>query len=113
MNATEPTTLTATYDKRAIAEFRTLGDGCLALGEAPPQDGQGNPTAPLVRVIVRLVKYRLRPDGTAERSPHRADVRSFEIADLYAQAATNPEWADVLTRLTMAVAGYAASVGAL
>ena len=107
--ASETTTVEAAYDLWAIFDFRVIGSGCVGFGA-------GGPPGP-VSVSVGLVKYRLRDDGegvvTPEMSPHPGDVRRLAIADLYAEAAVNEQWATVLGLLTQAVADYAAALGAL
>jgi hypothetical protein len=125
MPASSPTSVQAIYDRWTIVEFRTLGDGCVDLGQARPiryadydqetGDPIGDPIEhdPPIRVVVRLVKYRVRPDGASERSPHPGDVRQIQIDDLYAEAATDQGLAEALGALTAAVAGRAAAQGAL
>lgn len=76
-----PTTVTAVYDRWTVMEFRQVGDGLADVGSS---------TIAPVRIAATIVKWRLREDGVAERSPLPSDRRDVTLDDLYAAAASDP-----------------------
>lgn len=103
IDATEPTVISASYDKWAFS-FYTSGFPCAA---------PGGSVADTVSAHATLVKFRIRDDGVYERSPLPADIREVHIEDIYATAATKPSVAAALAALLVAVAEIAADQGAL
>lgn len=104
IDATSPTTIQASFDKWAIAEFKQTGDGLAAFGD---------PSAPPIVLYARLVKYRVRDDGVSERSPFPADTRDVTIPDLYDLASKDPDAAAALQALVGMVAKVAGQKGLL
>jgi hypothetical protein len=88
--ATQPTVLEGTYDLWAIAGLTVSG-----------------------ALNATLTKYRVRPDGIAERSPHPADTIALGHPDLQALAAERPDVAAAVDALTDALMAYAAEQGKL
>lgn len=103
--ASMPTTLSGEFSNWAF-EFRTIGDGLLPYGS--PRGGQ-----PPIAAVAKLTKFRVRDDGVSERSPSPEDSITVAIADLYAEAATNPVVASALTSMIEAVSSIAVSQGKL
>jgi hypothetical protein len=102
--ATQPTILEGTYDLWAIAGLTVSGHGLAPDGGSAP--------APIA-LNATLTKYRVRPDGIAERSPHPADTIALGHPDLQALATDRPDVATAVAALTDALMAYAAEQGKL
>lgn len=94
ITATAPTAIEATYDRWAIQAVTIAGDGCCAFGET---------AAAPVTAAVTLVKARVRPDGTWERSPLPADTVTTAEPDVYAQVAAGTDLGKALAAALAAV----------
>lgn len=97
IDATQPTTIAATYDKWAF-EFSTRGFGV-----------DGGP----ITCVANLAKYRVLEDGTGELSPLIGDRISVSVPDLYALMATDADVASAFASLVVAVEKIAQSQGAI
>jgi hypothetical protein len=104
LEATDPGTLSATYDLWAFT-FATYGLGLALPGEPAPAD--------TINARADLVKYRVRPDGVAEMSPLPSDRATITVPDLYALAATNATVAAAMAALIAAVGEIATMQGKL
>jgi hypothetical protein len=102
--ATKPTRIDATYDLWAIAGLTVSGHGLAPYEGLTPAPIAFNAT---------LTKYRIRPDGIAERSPHPADTIAVGHPDLMALGADRPDVAAAVAALTDALMTYAAEQGKL
>lgn len=102
--ATTPTAVSATFDQWAICSIAQAGDGLATFGAA---------AAGTVSMTVKLVKYRVRPDGVAERSPLPSDIATVTILDLYAKAASDQTVATGLAAFTAAVVEQGKALGVL
>lgn len=105
ISATNPSSVSATYNLWAISMFQVQGDGLVRIGQtdAPPP----------VAATATLVKYRIREDGLAERSPLVSDRLDLSIPDLYALAATDSTIGAALTSIVTGVTHFASGQGLL
>lgn len=103
IEATEPTTISATYPYWAFA-FRTNGF---------PTASPGGNAVGTVSCVVVMKRFRIREDGVPEDSPLPSDLVEFTVPDIYALAATKPSVATALTAMLTAIAEVAADEGVL
>lgn len=101
IEATEPTVISATYDKWAFS-FHTVGF---------PLADPGGDVVGKVGCTATLVKYRTREDGIDERSPLQSDVRMIHIPDVYAEMQATPSIASAFAALMTAVTEVAEAQG--
>lgn len=87
IEATAPTTVSATYDRWVIAGLTIVGDGCVAFGQEP-NPGENAPTPQSVGITAKMVKARVLESGLWERSPLPRDEVDLSIPDVYAFIAT-------------------------
>lgn len=104
IEATTPTAVSATFDAWAICSIVQSGDGLAPFGAS---------AAGVVSMTVKLVKYRVRPDGVAERSPLPGDIATVTIPDLYVKAASDQTVATGLSAFTAAVVEVGKAQGVL
>jgi len=104
IEATEPTEITAVYDKWAFT-IATTAYPCAKPGEAEPAK---------VSLILNIGKFRTRAeDNVDELSPLPSDYKATRIDDWYNEVATNPKAAALMAAAMEFVEDYADRKGLL